>query len=341
MAKTPEFDPRKPRKNYFINGDMAIAQRNTSFAAAANGTYSVDRFQYIKAGAMVHTVSQDTDVPTLAQSGHLFQNSVRLNLTTPDTAIAAGDYCGIGQIIEGYNWKNLAQKPFTISFWVKATLPGTYCLGLQNSAADRGYAAEYTIDLANNWEYKTVTIPASVVAGTWNYTNGVGLKVWWMLAVGSTFQSATGSWQTGTVLGTVNQVNGVNTGATDFRITGTVINEGPDAIAFKLYGEDIVDEVAACQRYFEKSYALAIPIGSNDGNGRIFEISSGSAEIDGDYRFSVRKRSTPTVSFHDTISITSGPTIANNGETGFSINGTTAATNQNYQFHWSADAELS
>ena len=354
MAKTPELDLRKPRKNYFINSDMAIAQRGTSFASLGNGQYTVDRFQYIKVGAMVHTVSQDTDVPTLAQSGYLFQNSLRLNLTTPDTSIASTDYCGIGQILEGYNWRNLAQKAFTIGFWVKATLPGTYSIGMQNSAADRGYAAEYTINSANTWEYKTITIPASVSAGTWNYTNGVGLKVWWMVAVGSSFQFATGSWQSGTVLGTANQVNGTNTGATDFRITGVTINEGSEAMPFALYSNDAAAEIQACQRYYEKSYDIT----TNPATVTTVGAFRGQTGPNGIWRgymsYLVSKRSTPnSITFYNSSTGATGQAQLT-GTGGVSVSATVnshsnfswetaggLASNTDIFLHFATDAELS
>ena len=67
----------KPKQNLIINGDMQIAQRGPSFVAPTNGQYTLDRNQYLKNGAMVHTISQDTDVPTFAQAGYLFKNSLR------------------------------------------------------------------------------------------------------------------------------------------------------------------------------------------------------------------------------------------------------------------------
>ena len=56
-------------KNKIINGNFDIWQRGTSFAAVASSDYVADRFTYTEVGAMVHTVSIDTDVPTFAQSG--------------------------------------------------------------------------------------------------------------------------------------------------------------------------------------------------------------------------------------------------------------------------------
>ncbi len=255
MAKTPELDLRDNSfKNYIINGDMKISQRGTSFVAIASGIYSLDRYSYNKAGTVaVHTASQDTDAPTFVQAGYLFQNSLRLNLTTPDTSIAAGDVLFIDQRVEGYNWTNLAQRAFTLSFWVKATLPGIYCAAFTNSGANRSYVAEYTINVSDTWEYKTITVSASPSAGTWDYTNGIGLRVRWCLAAGSTFQTTANAWNTGDFVATSNQVNGVNTGATDFKITGVMLNAGTEAAGFRLFSSgNFTDEFSSCQRYLER-----------------------------------------------------------------------------------------
>lgn len=307
MAKVPGINSVKPEHdvNYIINGDMFIAQRRTTFAAISHGAFCVDRFFVSKVGAMVHTASQDTDVPTLAQAGYLFQKSLRLNLTTPDTSIAAGDVMEHIQRVEGFNWNNLAQKPFTLSFWVKATLTGIYCVSFRNSIADRSYVAEYTINTTNTWEYKTITVPPSPSAGTWDYINGTGLQVGWTLAAGSTFQTTAGSWQTGNFNATANQVNGVNTGATDFRLTGVMLNRGVVAAPFKLFAEGYDGELAACQRYFEAPN-IAAKLDDPTANGtwvffpntNIFTASS----VYEPPRFRVTKRSSsPTVILYDQV----------------------------------------
>ena len=151
--KTPEFDSRDSATNIIINGDMRISQRGASFVALASATYCLDRWLYSKSGSMVHTVSEDSDVPTVAQAGHFLQNSMRFNLTTPDTSIGSTDYALICQRIEGAEFARIAQKPFVLSFWVKATLPGIYCIEFANSGIDRSFVREYTINASNTWEF--------------------------------------------------------------------------------------------------------------------------------------------------------------------------------------------
>jgi hypothetical protein len=326
MAKTPEIDLRENYgKNYIMNGDMRIAQRGTAFTSVASGVFVADRFSYQKIGAMVHNSSQDTDVPTLAQAGYLFQNSLRLNLTTPDTSIAAGDRTHLSQIIEGYNWASIAQKTFTLSFWVKATVTGTYCVSFRNSGADRSYVAEYTINTTNTWEYKTITVPASPSAGGWDYANGIGLRVDWIIACGTSFQGTAGSWQAANLLCTSNQVNGVNTGATDFKITGIQLNEGVQALSsFRNFsGGSIGDELAACQRYFE-----LLPMRWR------YTISSGTGEVQCYYK--VTKRAIPTITSSTADSVSAENSGSGNGLESVRLSMTANTTNGII----TADAEL-
>lgn len=233
--------------NAILNSEFMVVQRGTSFAAIADGTYSLDRWKYNKVGAAVHTVSQSTTVPTFAQAGKNTQNSALLAMTTPDTTIAAGDFVTFSQPIEGYRWLHLDQKALVLTFWVSSPITGVHCVALRNSGNDRSCVMEYTVNAANTYELKTVLFPASPTAGTWNYTTGVGANLTFTLAGGSTFQTTAGSWQTGNFFSTANQVNAVNTGLTNFRLAMVQLTPGTTAQAF----ESVPFEKAyfACRRY--------------------------------------------------------------------------------------------
>lgn len=239
-------------KNKIINGNFDIWQRGTSFAAIANGAYSADRYRFTVSGSTaVHTVSRSTDVPTVAESGRHSNYSLLIDCTTADTSIAAGDLVGIQQRIEGFNWSTLAQRPFTISFWVKATKTGIYCVSFGNSGTDRSYVAEYTVNTTDTWEKKTVTVSASPSAGTWDYTTGVGLRVFWALASGTTFHaSAANTWETGDFLATANQVNALDSTSNDFRIAQVQVEAGNVATEFEKV--DIGTEEERCFRYYRR-----------------------------------------------------------------------------------------
>ncbi len=312
------------RKNCIINGDMRIAQRGTSFVGIADGAYSLDRWIYRKNGVMVHTLTQDTDVPTVAQSGVLFTNSMRLNLTTADTTTPVGKFAFMTQRIEGYNFQRIAQRAFTASFWVKATTTGVYSIAFRNSISDRSYVGNFTISTTATWELKTISVTASPSAGTWNYTTGLGLDVSIVLAVGSTYQTTAGAWQTGNFIGTATNINGVNTGATDFRIVGLQLEAGTVATEFEML--DFQQEIAACQRYYWKSFPIGTtPAQSAGYNGSLVYRASSAGLIPGGVlvQTPVLMRASPTVVYYNPVS-------ANANWRNFSLSADSGATEINF-----------
>jgi len=248
----PSFPPFA--KNKIINGAMTIAQRGTSFPAVAGNTYTVDRWKALagNTSTAVVTASLQSDAPSTNE----FQNSIRLTVTTADTSIAAGDVWGISQEVEGFNVRDLIGKTFTLSFWVRSSKTGAHCVSFRNGVADRSYVAEYSILSANTWEFKTITVSGGLItAGTWNWTNGTGLSAGFCMASGVTFQTAPNAWQTGNFLATSNQVNCLDTIGNIFAITGVQLEVGPVATNFE--HRPIGQELALCQRYFERTIATA------------------------------------------------------------------------------------
>ncbi|NBV06586.1 MAG: hypothetical protein EBS06_05050, partial [Proteobacteria bacterium] len=247
MATIPLFS----NKNAIINGEPNIWQRGTSFVSVADGTYTADRWQYLKSGSMVHDISRSTDVPTVAQAGRAFNYSVLVDCQTLDSSITTSKYCFLGQIIEGFNWLPLAQKTITLSFWVKATKTGIYCISLSNTATDRSYIAEYTVNSSDTWEKKEITITASPSAGTWDYTNGVGIRLNWILACGSARQGTNATWNSANVNATSNQVNACDSTSNNFRLCGIRLEAGSVATDFEniSYQQQLID----CERYFQQT----------------------------------------------------------------------------------------
>lgn len=272
--------------NPIINGNFDIWQRATSFTSIADGKYFADRWKYKKVGAVVHDISRSVDTPTPTQSGVYSKYGAQLVVTTVDSAIAAGDYCHIKQHIEGYWYALFAQMQFTLSFWVKSKLTGTYCVFFQNKdTADRSFVSEYTINVADTWEYKTVTVTAPPSAGTWDYESGIGLTVGFSQSCGSTFQTTAGSWQTGNFFGTSNQVNNTATGGGNgyFFISQVMLVLGATGVPLlqRSYGP----ELALCQRY--ATYLPAQPIG--------VAVSTNSLYNQGAITWPVTMRSTPAL----------------------------------------------
>lgn len=235
--------------NPIHNGGFNVWQRGASFASVINGQYTADRWWYTTIGAAAYDVLRSTDVPAVAALVPLTNYSLHLDVTTAAAAVAAGEYRGITQSIEGYTWASFAQAPFAIGFWVKDTITGTHCVALRNAGVDRSCVLEYTVSVADTWEYKTVAVPASPSAGTWLYTTGAGVYVSWILGGGSTYQTTPGAWQVGHFLSTANQVNSASSTANNFKLWGVTLGLGTTVAPFwpRSFGE----ELALCKRYCE------------------------------------------------------------------------------------------
>jgi hypothetical protein len=318
--------------NPIINPCMEVWQRGTGFASAPNAQYTADRWQYVKAGAVVQDIAASTNVPTVAEAGVALNYSLYTEVTTADAAIAAGDFAAILQYIEGYNWRHFAQKDFTLSFWVKATVTGTYCVSFVNSANDRSYVAEYTVNTTNTWEKKVINVPASPSAGTWNYVNGVGLGVRFAMSGGTTFQTTANAWQTGNFLCTANQVNATANVGNLWRLTGVRLELGNTATPLRF--RDFMHELAMCQRYYESS-ADSLYCGNVTSPGVYYHTIT----------FHTYKRTNPTMAFtHVSASLfpATNPSLLQATPHGFvcekTANGT--GTAGFYRYSWTANAEL-
>lgn len=254
------------RKNAIIGGDFDTNpwQRGTNFVGILDGAYSADRWKRRKTGTMVEDVTKTADVPTLGvayknKTMDIFSvNCFQANVTTAEAALAAADFSLYSHRIEGYNWRQFAQNPITLSFWHKHTKAGIYCVSIQNAGLvpDRSYIAEYTQAVADTWEFDSITFPASPAAGTWDYVSGIGLAVNFIRGCGATQQSAPGVWTVGNFLSSPNQVNSLDAIGNKFRIA--LVQLEAATIASKFEYRSFEDELMLCQRYYQKSFIASV-----------------------------------------------------------------------------------
>ena len=238
-----------PGANLLRNGDFEVAQRGTTFAAA--GGYTIDGFVFLQSSECVVTVTQDTDVPTFAQAGHLSRHSLKVQVTTADTSIGVTQFATVDTRVEGYDLYPTVGKSVTLSFWVKAKKTGIYCVSFLNSVADMNMVKEYTVNVADTWEKKTITFVMNYVSGTWNYTNGIGFMIRWMLACGSTYQTTKDSWQsTSWGMATSSQVNALDSTANYISLSQVKLEVG--AVASQFVPVPYAQELARCQRYLQR-----------------------------------------------------------------------------------------
>ena len=341
-------------RNRIINGAMVIDQRNVGASIAANSIYSVDRWLGISDTSNKWTVQQNAGSVTPPAG---FTNYLGCTSSSAYTPIST-DYFGPNQRIEGYNiadlnWGSAAASSITLSFWVRSSLTGSFGGSIQNSSQNRSYAFPYTILSANTWEYKTVTI-AGDTSGTWLTTNGIGFVVHFSLGAGSSRVGTASTWTgTSNVFAPTGSVNVVSTNGATFYITGVQLERGSTASSFEYrpYGT----ELTLCERYYEKSYSVGTPPGTNGGLAGFCSTATSTgatSELSG-IRFRTRKRDTPSITIYQAVNGTSGQVyrvgdaasvnvsaVNHIGETGIGFLQLASGSANGYYWHYAASIEL-
>ena len=229
-------------RNLVINGDMRIAQRGSSFTA--NGSYGSDRFK-TSFGAGGFNTQNVSDAP----AG--FDKSVKII----QTSYGSASYKMLQTYIEGHDivglgWGASGAKSATLSFYVKGSVTGTYGVTIQNAATGGSrvsYVSSYTINSANTWEFKTVTITGPT-SYTW-YTDtqrGIGI----IFSLGSTpyATSTLNQWQVANVFDVSGGVDLSNNSGATLYVTGVQFEPGEQSTPFEY--RSYTEELARCQRYF-------------------------------------------------------------------------------------------
>jgi hypothetical protein len=239
-------------RNVVINGAMQIAQRGTSVASITTDGYkTADRYVTQIASLGTWTQSVENDAPT----GSGFRKSLKMLCTTADASPASSDYIILSQFFEGQNVQQFLKgtasaKQFTLSFWVKSNVTGTYIVNLRDLDNSRNVGASYTISASATWEKKTITFPADTT-GAFDNDNAGSLRLTFNLAVGSQFSSGTLQTTWGSVTDANIAVGQTNLAAATnnyWQITGVQLEAGAVATPFEF--EDYGVTLAKCQRYY-------------------------------------------------------------------------------------------
>ena len=268
-------------KNRIINGAMMIDQRNAG-ASVTNTTsllYPVDRFAVVGSQASKFTAQQSSTAP----SG--FVNSLICTSSSAYTVGVSEDF-SIRHYAEGLNvsdlgWGSAGASAVTLSFWARSSLTGTFGGSIANAAQDRFYVFSYTINAANTWEYKTITISGDT-SGTWLTTNGLGIRLFWSLGAGSTVSGTAGSWGSTLYRSATGATSVVGTSGATFYITGVQLEKGSTATSFdyRPYGT----ELALCYRYYYQTV-------SNEGIGVVYSSTQAAFKA----KLPVTMRSNPSL----------------------------------------------
>ena len=243
------------RKNIIINGAMQISQRSTSVSdlgGGSGGYQTLDRFRIgmgaTSAGRYTMSQSAVTDLEG-------FSNALKIDCTTADTSIAAGEALIIQQRLEGFNLQSLkasstSTRAFTLSFYAKSNASRAIASEINfTNGTNRQISKLHTI--GTSWARYTMTVPAASSTQIDNDNSHEGDLNFWIHA-GSTYSSGTINDDALDSITNANRAVGIGSifSSTDntLEITGIQLEVGSQATPFehRLFGE----ELKLCQRYF-------------------------------------------------------------------------------------------
>lgn len=260
-SKTPRIDTLESSRNLAINSAFDFFQRGTSVTLITGQNRVADRFSFAVSGSasMTGTTARSTDVPTLAQSGYMSTYSLDVTATAGLT-VSGVNRVSLGYLMEGYDYAALHARKGRVQFWIKAAKTGTFSLFVANSTSTRIFIKELQILAANTWEKKVVDL-AFDDQGTWLFDNNMGVQFHLYMAAGSSVHTSTlNQWYTpsSSDRASPNTTNFFSSASDYVRITQFSILPGEfpsDAdIPFTRAGRTIADELAMCQRYYQKAY---------------------------------------------------------------------------------------
>ena len=314
-------------RNLIINGAMQVAQRTTSLTVApGENDYSVDRFK-------LFTYAMDQLTGTFAQVDDApvgFANSLKWTTGTAESTIVDSEYHSIEYSIEAQDLQQLSQgsstaKTITLSFWVKSSVADDFGISIYKpdnagSLSTRVVNPTYTINSANTWEYKTITILGDTdSSGGILNDNGIGFTLSWGIGCGPVYSGTVntewGSYSNPKWLGSQTQSTVTTTSGATFQITGVQLEVGDTATPFehRSYG----DELARCQRY---CYVFKQE-NSQYGGLVTFANAYSSANIQGGKPLPVQMRAKPTLTFTGNIQVSEGTNLHNSSATSVLGNG--------------------
>ena len=340
------------RRNIAYNGAMNIWQRGTTADTATSDDYMCDRWQIGHSG-LDGNVDWDQETSSTPDG---FGYALKISTDASESSLDAGDYLRFRQKFEGQDLQSLKKgtsgaESLTLSFWVKSSVASTYTAELFDEDNTRTIGKSYTVDTADTWEFKTITF-AGDTTGALGNDNGSSLILTFWIDAGSDYTSGTFStaWQANDNTERVYDTTGwLESTTPEFYITGVQLEVGTVATPFehRSYGE----ELALCQRYYEKSYNQSVSPGTVTDVGSLFTAANGVGSAEWAVRFAVTKRASVTATAYNPATGTAGQSrdassasnktanIYNLSETGIRISSAFGA-NSVGNVHFVVDAEL-
>ena len=321
-------------KNKIINGDFGVWQRGTSISlTTGTAAYTSDQWNVVcNFSAGTASASQQTFTPGTAPVAG-YEGTYFHRVTTGSTST----YIEVKQNIE--NVRTYAGQTVVLSFWAKASTAMTSSTLFRQEFGSGGSTLVDTsgasLSITTSWQRFTTSVTLPSISGKTIGTSSM-LRVY-PISVSGTFTSAT------------------------VDIWGVQLEAGSVATAFQTATGTLQGELAACQRYYAKSYAQTVAPATNSTIAGIEFTSTASVAATNTYavvKLPITMRTSPTVTTYSFTSSTTNvvsnclgtdltanscvPTWANDSQFGVYNNsgGTISASGGGLIFHYTATAEL-
>lgn len=320
-----------------INGNFDVWQRGTSFSNPAVGAYTADRWAIShSAGAGFGiTVSRQAFAPGQTDVPNEPKYFARITVSNA----AGATRIGISQPIEDV--RTFAGQKVSLSYWIK----------LSNARAMRPYVINQSFGSGGSAGIIYAPPAPTVLAGVW-------VKRSFSLTLSSIAGKTIGD---NSSLGIEIRVEAPQSGDI-IDIAQVQINAGETPLPFQ--PRSFAEELALCQRYFEKSYSYDVAPATASNSGGIEDkiVPSNTIAVNQTYGktgYKVKKRTNPTVTIHPYTTPSNTGRVSNSGgadlaansgnvnqnnDDGFTVVNSSGAalttTNAAVVYHWTADAEL-
>ena len=251
-------------RNILVNGSMNVAQRGTSSTSVggSSGYFTCDRWLFGReAGTEQARFTMTKDTASIGIDSLPFQeagitSALKMDVTTVESSVAAGESSSIMQRIEGFNCSNydIKTQPITLSFYAKSDgKTGTMCASLYASSSAKHHVKEYSI--TTSWQRFVLTFPPDSGATAIANDNSNELQLSFTLTAGSNLQVTADQWASGFDSATSNQINFADSTSNNWYLTGVQLEVGQNATTFER--EPFATTFQKCQRYYLLNEAKA------------------------------------------------------------------------------------
>lgn len=322
-------------ENALVNSNFDIWQRNTSFTNPSSGDYTADHWVVGSDDGTGTAPSVDIARGGTFPSNYKSKYSASLSVTAVGTA-SSTTLWGLANYVEDF--EKLKGKTVTISFWAKdnsGSITDFVVSGFHGGTGTKFW--EEHNDLSAAWTKYTLTgtIP----------TDATQFRVNFFLAYGD-----------GDFSGVTNTVPG---GTGTVSIAQFKVEEG--SVATPYQPRSFGDELIACQRYYQKSYAYStapatVTFTGTSGVNCMSSDSDSNVGVLSNCNFTTPMRASPTITAYAVDGTSGSINLYNNSAASNTINtiynptermvarmialNSNISRNSLYLFHWTAEAEL-